>query len=372
MNKFLDKYVLFPKRFGFMPYFWVFSLFLMAGQILITQHPFNWFYLLLVLIFLKFYRDGYSINRWLWLDIGIQLLIAAYFTLKFPNGGGTFFIYTAWEIGSLPYKLRDFLRYLVLYLVISLSCVLTFILFTPTIKEYGPFGIIIALTFTIGSPIAARSLGNSYRRSYRTKQTNRRLETIIKQNERDRIAQDLHDSLGQSFSLITLKSELATKLIDKDPKKAQQQLKDIAQTSRDDLNLVRQIVADLNAQSIASAMVSEGKNLDLAQIQQISINEDVSNTWPKDIQHTLAAIIKETTTNVIRYSHANLMKFTFEEDASNYFLDIHDDGIGFKGATNHISYGLSGMTNRLKSINGTLKVTSDHGVYLQISIPKKD
>lgn len=372
MNKFLYKHILFPKRLGFMPYFWFFSLFLIAGQILITQHPFNWFYLLLVLAFLKFYRDGYFLNRWLWLDIGIQLIIAAYFISKFPNSGGTFLIYTAWEIGSLPFKLKDFLHYFILYLIVSLGCVFNFILLTPVINNYGPFGIIIALTFIIGSPIAARSLANSYRRSYQTKQTNRRLETIIKQNERDRIAQDLHDNLGQSFSLITLKSELAAKLIDKNPQKAQQQLADITKASRDNLNLVRQIVSDLNAQTIASAMVSEEKHLALAKIHQISINEGVSDNWPKDIQHILAAIIKETTTNVIRYSQANLMKFTFEEDSSNYYLEIRDNGIGLKTVSDHVSYGLSGITNRLKSINGTIKIISNHGVCLQISIPKKD
>lgn len=181
----------------------------------------------------------------------------------------------------------------------------------------------------------------------------------------------MHDNLGQSFSLITLKTELADKLIDKDPQKAHQQLKDIAETSRADLNLVRQIVADLNEKTIAGAMIDEEKNLSLANIRQISINEDVSNNWPKETQYVLAAVIKEATTNVIRYSQASIMKFTFEEDNQNYLLKIQDNGIGLKQSSDHVSFGMTSMSTRLKNIDGQITIVSDQGVTLQISVPKK-
>ncbi|KRN96078.1 sensor histidine kinase [Companilactobacillus kimchiensis] len=369
MKNFLNKQVLFPKRMGFMPYFWTFALILMAAQLLFT-HPLVWWQIILFLIFLKVYRDGYVINRFIWADIGIQLLIGTLFTIIYPDGGGTFFIFTAWNIGSLPFKQKSFLKAYVLYLVFSMTTILCCVLMTPLINKYNVFGIIITLTFAIGSPLAARSVSNTYRRTYQTKQNNRRLESIIKHNERDRIAKDLHDNLGQSFSLITLKSELADKLIDRDPQKAHQQLKDIAQTSRENLSLVRKIVADLNGKTIASAMIEEEKNLELAKIQQISINEESSTIWPQNIQHVLAAVIKEATTNVIRYSQANTVKFTFEEDTTDYLLEIQDDGIGLKKHSNRVSFGLSGMTTRLQDINGKIAINSNHGVNLQISVPK--
>lgn len=342
MKKFIEKNILFPKRFGLMPYFWVFSLLLIISQILVTHKPFSWLDLVFALVYLKFYHDGYSIHRLVGLDIGIQFLIATYFTIKYPDGGGFLFIYTAWEIGSLPFKNKQFYQALIAYLIVSLSCVSYFIVTGPN-KPYDIFATLFSLAFVIGSPFAARSVSNSYHRSYQARLNNRRFETIIKQNERDRIAKDLHDNLGQSFSMITLKSELANKLIDKDPQKAHQQLKDIAETSRSDLNLVR----------------------------QISINEDISNDWPKDIQHVLAAVIKEATTNVIRYSQANLMKFDFKEDSQNYLLEIQDDGIGLKSTKDHVSFGMVGMSTRLQDIDGKITVISNRGVTLKILIPKK-
>ncbi|PMD70311.1 sensor histidine kinase [Companilactobacillus nuruki] len=372
MKTFVQKHILFPKRLGFMPYFWVFSLFLMAGQLLAQEPHFNWLHLILIIIFLKFYHDGYWINQYLWLDIFVQLAIAIYFTVTFPDGGGTFFIYTAWEIGSLPLKSKKFFQYYFIFLIASLGCIATFVIFNPLMDKYGIFGMIITLTFTIGSPLAARSVANSYRRSFQTRQNNKRLESIIKQNERDRIAKDLHDNIGQSFSIITLKAELASKLIDKDPQKAQQQLQDISKTSREDLNLVRKIVADLNEKTIASAMIEEENNLQLAGIHQNSINEEISTNWPKSIQHVLAAVIKEASTNVIRYSKANTMKLTFEEDQDNYLLEIKDDGIGFQKSDNHQTFGLVGMRTRLNAINGKIEIESNHGVSLKISVPKKE
>jgi two-component system sensor histidine kinase DesK len=372
MKSFIENKILFPKYLGFMPYFWVFSLFLMSGQLLSGENNLNLFNILLVVIFLKFYHDGYSLHRFIAADIVIQLVIAIYFTQTFPNTGGPlFFIYTAWQIGSLPFSQKRFLRFYFLYLLTIILCTLDKILQIP-ITLHNLFGIVIVLTFTFGSPLASRSLGNSYRRRYRMQQNNRRLETIIKQNERDRIAKDLHDNIGQSFSIITLKAELATKLIEKDPQKALQQLKDITKTSREDLNLVRKIVANLNEKTIASAMIEEEKNLSIANIRQISINEQLSNEWPKNIQHVLASIIKETTTNVLRYSQANNMKFFFQEDDNNFLLEISDDGIGFKNNKENQSFGIEGMKKRLIDFDGQLEVISQHGVKLKITIPRKD
>lgn len=375
MIKFIEKHVLFPKRFGFMPYFWVFALILTTTEMFIYQRSFNWFDLSLAVLFLIFYRNNFVINPYIRSQLLAQIAIGAYFCLTFPNGGFTFFIYTAWELGSLPFKQKQFFHYYFLYLFVSLACLLGYIVLhtSSVLTNDNLLNLLVAFTFDIGSPLAARSVSNTYHRSYQTRLNNKRLETIIKQNERNRIAKDLHDNIGQSFSIITLKSELADKLIDKDPLKAHQQLKDIIQTSRDDLNLVRKIVADLNEKTIASAMVAENENLQLAQIRQISVNEDISSDWPKQTQHVIAAVIKEATTNVIRYSQANVLKFTFEEDPHNFFLEIEDNGIGLKKQhTDHSSFGITGMTGRLKSIDGQIQLISNHGLTIKISVPKKD
>ena len=68
---------------------------------------------------------------------------------------------------------------------------------------------------------------------------------LVKQEERQRIARDLHDTLGQKLSLIGLKSDLARKLVYKDPEQAKSELKDVQQTARTALNEVRKMVANM-------------------------------------------------------------------------------------------------------------------------------
>ena len=70
----------------------------------------------------------------------------------------------------------------------------------------------LTVVAAIISPLAAKAMNETYRRTYHLSQQNKRLEAIVRQNERDRIAQDLHDNLGQAFSIITLKAELAKEI----------------------------------------------------------------------------------------------------------------------------------------------------------------
>lgn len=366
MKSFLEHQILYPKRFGFMPYFWTLALLIFAIQALLTTKHFDWISLILVIIFLKLYRDGYEIHPLLPFDILGQLVIAAY--LSFTIGMGTLFIFTAWEIGSLHLTPKKFYQYTSIYLITSLSVIGTDMILNP--HNYDTFGLIITFTFAIGSPFAARSLGNSYRRLASLNQNNKRLESIIRQNERSRIAKDLHDNLGQSFSLITLKTELADKLIDKNTVKAHSELKDIAQTSRNDLNLVRQIIDDLNKKTIAAAMVEEEKNLQIVHITLNSNNESITEHWPKDIQNILASTIKEASTNIIRHSKASRAHFQFDEDDNFLYLKISDDGIGYTKVRDN-AFGIAGMTQQIEKIKGDIKINSEKGTTISIKIPKE-
>ncbi len=69
------------------------------------------------------------------------------------------------------------------------------------------------------------------------------MEHLAKVAERERIARDLHDLLGHTLSLITLKAELARKLVDRDPERAKQEMLDVEQTSRAALADVREAIS---------------------------------------------------------------------------------------------------------------------------------
>ncbi|MBA1394718.1 histidine kinase, partial [Lactobacillus sp. XV13L] len=115
---------------------------------------------------------------------------------------------------------------------------------------------LVFLLFVLLSPLGGRSIRNTYVRSGILKQQNKRYEMLIRRGERDRIARDLHDTLGQSFATITLKTELACKLLTRDPVAVKQQLVEIQAASRGNLTLVREIVTDLRQVTLTEVLVN--------------------------------------------------------------------------------------------------------------------
>ncbi|MGK9378758.1 sensor histidine kinase [Melissococcus plutonius] len=365
---FLKQHILFPARFGFIPYFWLVFLFPVVIQLFSLDTSIKWLFFILLVIFLKAYRDGYEVQKYLSVDIVIQSIVACLFGIFQYNS--YLFIFTALEIGFLPITKRIFYKYLTIYYLCS-AVSLASVLLTTRIRDGAFFvGISIAFIMALSTPLAAKALSESNRKIYRLDKQNRRLETIIRQNERERIARDLHDNLGQAFSIITLKSELAEKLLDHDLKQTKNELKDIADTSRKNLTLVRSIVANLQERTLAETMLEEEKNLQIANILLLSSGELETEIWPIDIQNTLSAVIKEAVTNIIRHSQATLTEIHFSESHINYLTTIKDNGKGFH-VIKEGTYGLSGMRTRVTAKKGTIQINSRQGTMITITFSKE-
>ncbi|MBE8848249.1 sensor histidine kinase [Enterococcus durans] len=365
---FLEKHVLFPKRFGIAPYFWLVFLIPTIIQILPLDSAIQWLFMLMVVIFSKAYRDGYEVTRKLSLDIIVQLLIACFFSIVLQNG--TLFIFTAWELGSLPVKRTVFHKYLLIYYLCTGISIGVMFFSTNWENLSIATGSFITVIAAIGSPLVAKAVSESYKRSHRLGQQNKRLEAIIRQNERERIARDLHDNLGQAFSIITLKAELANKLLAVDLEKANAELLDIAETSRKNLSLVRKITTNLQERTIAKTLLEEENNLLIATIELRTVGEEIAEGWPTQIQDTLSAVIKEAATNMIRHSHAYLAEIHFTEDDVAYHVSIRDNGCGFKKIRAGAN-GISGMEKRIQAENGTFSIKSTSGTEIHFTLPKE-
>ena len=92
------------------------------------------------------------------------------------------------------------------------------------------------------------------------------IEHLAKVAERERIARDLHDLLGHTLSLITLKAELARKLVDRDPQRAKQEMLDVEHTSRAALADVREAISGYRGQGLAAELIRARKTLETAGI----------------------------------------------------------------------------------------------------------
>ncbi|WP_223283801.1 sensor histidine kinase [Streptomyces sp. FBKL.4005] len=190
--------------------------------------------------------------------------------------------------------------------------------------------------------------------------------------ERLRLARDLHDLLGHSLSLITLKSELAGRMLPDHPDKAARQVADIEQVSRQALVDVREAVTGYRRPRLAAELAGAQVALTAAGVvAEVPAEPDLAGV-PEDAESALAWALREAVTNVVRHSGADrcvirlLRRQTL--DGPVLELSVEDDGSG--GSGNGPGNGLTGLTERLEKAGGTLEAgRTRHGFRLLARAP---
>jgi len=184
--------------------------------------------------------------------------------------------------------------------------------------------------------------------------------------ERERIGRDLHDLLGHTLSLITLKSELANRLFERDPVSARREIAEVERVARDALTQVRRAVTGIRAAGLAAEMASAKL---LLESNGVRLNYDFADVpLPVDIETVLAMTVREAATNIQRHARANCARVTLEVQGVELVLRVEDDG---RGGAIVPGNGLSGMRERLSGIGAELRVESarGHGTVLKVSLP---
>ncbi|MFH8800088.1 sensor histidine kinase [Streptomyces sp. NPDC017936] len=175
--------------------------------------------------------------------------------------------------------------------------------------------------------------------------------------ERLRLARDLHDLLGHSLSLITLKSELAGRMLPDHPDRAARQVADIEQVSRQALADVREAVTGYRRPRLAAELAGARVALTTAGITaRIPAEPDLAGV-PEDSETALAWALREAVTNVVRHSGAGRCTVELLRrqslDGPVLELSVEDDGSG--GSGDGPGNGLTGLTERLEKAGGTLE-----------------
>ncbi len=190
------------------------------------------------------------------------------------------------------------------------------------------------------------------------------IEHLAKVAERERIARDLHDLLGHTLSLITLKAELARKLVDRDPQRAKQEMQDVEQTSRAALADVREAITGYRGQGLAAELIQARRTLETA---GITVDCDASEVPLSPAQESVLALaLREAVTNVVRHAQAQRCSVRLRRDEELCTLEIADNG---RGADAPEGNGLRGMRERLEAIGGSLQRRTDAGTRLVIHLP---
>lgn len=177
--------------------------------------------------------------------------------------------------------------------------------------------------------------------------------------ERESIAADVHDLLGHSLTVVTLKSELAGRLIDTDPSAAKKELEQITRLSRTALAEVRSTVTRMRSPDLAGEVEAARRALTTAGIEAV-LPGDVSVAGVN--AHLYSWVVREGVTNVVRHSRARRCEVTMSTDR----VEVVDDGVGWDGERGN---GLSGLGRRVQDAGGTLTVTAvEPGTRLSVSM----
>ncbi|WP_189708147.1 sensor histidine kinase [Streptomyces phaeofaciens] len=190
--------------------------------------------------------------------------------------------------------------------------------------------------------------------------------------ERLRLARDLHDLLGHSLSLITLKSELAGRMLPDHPEKAARQVADIEQVSRQALVDVREAVTGYRRPRLAAELAGTQVALTAAGVIAVAPAEPDLDQVPEESESALAWALREAITNVVRHSGATRCTVDVVRrqtlDGPVLELSVEDDGSG--GSGNGPGNGLTGLTERLEKAGGTLEAgRTRNGFRLVARVP---
>ncbi|MFT9098125.1 sensor histidine kinase [Liquorilactobacillus sp.] len=360
------------KRLDWISYVWLIYLPYTLIQFIPIKSSKDVYWLLLAGLFLLLYIIVNEVREYRYLTIPLELFVTGLFAVF--NFNLYLIIFPAWQV---PWILVHYPRKYQKYFIVAYYVIVGIALARIQVK-YPMFwrdGSSMGLLFPCVSPIISNTLAISSFRQHQLNQTNRRLETIIQRGERERIARDLHDTLGQSFSMITIKTELAKKLLTKSPDKVAAELNDIEQTSRQNLQLVRSIVNNLHQQSFNEILLEQSKNLATANLLLLTTGEEQAVKWPTQIQASFGKALTEAISNILHHAKAHQVQLIFSANEDSYRVEVIDDGIG-KEFVRVGGNGIRGMRERMIQANGKFEIYHDyrgtHVVLTQMKVNEDD
>jgi two-component system sensor histidine kinase DesK len=323
---------------------------------------------LLTLVFFILYRiafisKGWPVYLWTLILIGISITATSLFSYVY------FAFFLAYFIGNI----KDRIAFLTLYFIhlISTSASINYNIVTheKLFLQQLPFVIIIWISVIL-LPFSIHNRKERGQLEEKLEDANKRISELVKAEERQRIARDLHDTLGQKLSLIGLKSDLARKLISKDPEQARSELKDVQQTARTALSEVRKMVSSMRGIRLKDEILRVNQIIDAAQIKFVSEGEFTLTNVSLLTENILSMCLKEAVNNVVKHSGATSCFISIEQSWKETLLSIRDDGL-FKDEKEIMAegHGLIGMKERLEFINGSLELLTNEGTTLIIRVP---
>lgn len=324
--------------------------------------------IVLILLFFVSNRISAVSKGWLvYFWVGLQIVISIAMAMLF--GFVYFSLFLAYFIGNIENKIGFFILYSIHLLGTIVSVNWGFITENPQFFSQFPF-IIISVIGVILLPFSSYNSNKRARLEEQLEDANKQIAELVKIQERQRIARDLHDTLGQKLSLIGLKSDLANKLLTLNPEQARHELEDIRYTARIALKEVREMVSEMRGNKLEEELVRVRQILKAAQIEFYLEDHGDPTEIPLLVENVASMCMKEAVTNVVKHSNGDTCRVIINRSSKELSICVADNGVGIANPKHWKGNGLRGMRERLEFVNGSLEINNQSGgTSLIIRVP---
>ncbi len=229
--------------------------------------------------------------------------------------------------------------------------------------QWGQGGSVLAAAF-IGFGFITLIRSNSALRAAREE-----VARLAAEQERLRIARDMHDLLGHTLTTVTVKAQLARRLVHRDPGRAERELADVERLARQSLADVRAVVAGYREVSLAVELATAKEVLAAAGMSaEVPVAVDAV---PAELRELFGWAVREGVTNAVRHSRARRVRITVDEHA----VEVLDDGAGAVEAvpSGRPGSGLAGLAERAARLGGRVETgpVDGHGYRLRVEVPPR-
>jgi two-component system sensor histidine kinase DesK len=283
--------------------------------------------------------------------------VLSFVLLPWYPSGCSYFVYACVMLRTCR---MDFRRYMAVLLLLNT-------IFVAITWRIGyPWAVMITMpgvTFVIAIIIYVERMSQEKDAALRL--SHEEVRRLAATAERERIGRDLHDLLGHTLSLITLKLELSRKLFDRDVEAAKREVEDAEKVARHALAEVRAAVTGIRATDIAAELAAARLMLESSSVR---LEHSVIPALPLETERGLSLVLREAVTNISRHALATRVQISFEIASSGLLFRIVDDGRGGIGEDGN---GLCGMRERVRALGGSLSIDSPpgRGTTIAIQVP---
>ena len=198
-------------------------------------------------------------------------------------------------------------------------------------------------------------------------------EKMAQTNERNRLAREIHDTLGHSLTGIIAGLDACLALVDVAPQEVKKQLKLLADVSRDGMKDVRRSVSELRPDEMERLSLNASIRkmvTDMGRVSDTQIYFDGSGEkleFGEDEENIIYRVVQESITNAVRHGHAGQIWVTMKRIDGEVLLEVKDDGIGCKELKS--GFGTRHMKERIEMLGGTITFDGQKGFKVTAHIP---